>query len=480
MSSSVHMAETRNQQALQALEDSIRRDLDLLNYPARDWVLSKESSKGQKILDVIIIGGGQGGLTCAFGLMREKVKNILVIDENPEGREGPWLNFARMHTLRTPKHLTGPDLGIPNLTPRAWYEALFGKETWDKVGLIPKEHWAEYLRWYRQLLGIPVRNLSRAGAIEWNEQEKCFAIPLTDLVLNTTEIALARKVVLATGIDGSGRWDVPPMISEKITRKHYAHTRDEIDFEQLKGKVVAVLGAGASAFDNASVALETGAKEVHLFYRRGDLPNINAYRWAEFVGFLKHHSDLPDRLKWCFIRQILKMGQLPPHDTFQRATCNPNFLLHGNNIWNSVAQENGHVKILSNTGDFNVDYIIVGTGCVTDLSLRPELEKIVDKIALWKDRYTPPENERSEDMARHPYLGAHCEFIERSPGEAPYLSSIFNFTFGGLVSIGFGGASISGMKYSVQKLVNGITKQLYLEDAEAFYQSLEEFDLREF
>lgn len=480
MSSSVHTAETRNLQALRALEDAIRRDLDLLNYPARDWVRSRESSKGQKILDVIIIGGGQGGLVSAFGLLREKVKNIVVIDENPEGREGPWLNFARMHTLRTPKHLTGPDLGLPNLTPRAWYEALFGKEEWDKVGLIPKEHWAEYLRWYRQVLGIPVRNLTRAGAIEWNESEKCFSIPLTDLVLNTTEVALARKVVLATGIDGSGRWDVPNMISEKITRKHYAHTRDEIDFEQLKGKVVAVLGAGASAFDNASVALETGAKEVHLFYRRGDLPNINAYRWAEFVGFLKHHSDLPDRMKWRFIRQILKMGQLPPTDTFARATKNPNFLLHGNNKWNGIEQENGHVKIKSTTGEFNVDYIIVGTGCVTDLSLRPELEKFVDKIALWKDRFTPPENERNDDMARHPYLGPHCEFVEKDPGSAPYLSSIFNFTFGGLVSIGFGGASISGMKYSVQKLVNGITKQLYLEDADAFYQSLEEFDLREF
>lgn len=89
MSSSVHIAETRNLQALQALENAIKRDLDLLNYPARDWVLSRESSKGQKILDVIIIGGGQGGLASAFGLMREKVKNILVIDENPEGREGP-------------------------------------------------------------------------------------------------------------------------------------------------------------------------------------------------------------------------------------------------------------------------------------------------------------------------------------------------------------------------------------------------------
>ena len=480
VSTTVQTAPTRNIAALKALEDAIKRDLELLDYPARDWVLSRESSSGQKIIDVIIIGGGQGGLASAFALMREKVKNILVVDENPKGKEGPWLNFARMHTLRTPKYITGPDLGFANLTPRAWYEALFGKEAWDSLHLIPKEHWAEYLQWYKELLGIPVQNLTRAGAIEWNEKEKCFTVPLTDLVSGNTEIALARKVVLATGIDGSGRWDVPKLISDKLTRTHYAHTRDEIDFESLKGKTIGVLGAGASAFDNASVALEMGAKTVHLFYRREDLPNINAYRWAEFVGFLKHHSDLPDRLKWKFIRQILKMGQLPPTDTYARAKRNPNFLLHGGSSWTSIEQENGHLKIATPTGDFEVDYIIVGTGCVTDLSLRPELEKIVDKIALWKDRYTPEEKERNDDMLRHPYLGAHCELIEKNSGEAPYLSSIFNFTFGGLLSVGFGGASISGMKYSVPKLVAGITKQLYMDDADKHYELLEKFDLREF
>jgi cation diffusion facilitator CzcD-associated flavoprotein CzcO len=480
MSTTISPSPSKNLAALKALEDAVKRDLELLDYPARDWVIERESSKGQKILDVLIIGAGQGGLAAAFGLMREKVKNILVVDENPQGQEGPWLTFARMHTLRTPKHITGPDLGIPNLTPRNWYETAFGKDTWDNLTLIPKEHWAEYLQWYRQVLNIPVRNLTQAGAIEWNKAENCFSIPLTNKSSGATETALARKVVLATGIDGSGRWDVPALISQNLTRQHYAHTRDEIDFEQLKGKSIAVLGAGASAFDNASVAMETGAKEVHLFYRREDLPNINPYRWAEFVGFLRHHGDLPDHMKWKFILQILRMGQLPPTDTFARATKNPDFNLHGDSSWKSVKRVNGHVEIETNKGKFNVDYVIVGTGTVTDLSLRPELANLVDKIALWKDRYSPPAEDKNEDLLRHPYLGNHCEFIEKNSGEAPYLSSVFNYTFGGLPSVGFGGASISGMKYSVQRLVSGITKQFYQEDAEKYLESLRAFDLREF
>ena len=71
--------------------------------------------------------------------MRERVADVLVVDENPLDRAGPWLNFARMLTLRTPKHLTGPDLGIPSLTPRAWYEAAHGPGSWNDLGLIPKE-----------------------------------------------------------------------------------------------------------------------------------------------------------------------------------------------------------------------------------------------------------------------------------------------------------------------------------------------------
>ena len=48
-----------------------------------------------------------------------------------------------------------------------------------------------------------------------------------------------------------------------------AHTADPIDFAALRGKVVAVLGMGASSFDNAAGALEAGA-EVGLFCRRAE------------------------------------------------------------------------------------------------------------------------------------------------------------------------------------------------------------------
>ncbi len=465
-------------QSLSELERRLKRDLDLLNYPRPEWLRKKRTEDDRPILDVLIIGGGQGGLAVAHALMREKVSNILVIDKNPRGHEGPWRTFARMLTLRTPKHLTGPDGGVPNLTPRSWYEAQHGEGSWDKMGLIPKETWARYLDWYREFLGIPVENNCTAGAITWDERNKCLSIPVQCAGQDKT--LLARKVVLATGIEGSGRWSIPSFISDHVEKQYYAHTHEDIDFDELKGKRIAVLGAGASAFDNSSVALENGAKEVHLYFRRKEMVRVNPYRWAEFVGFLKHHGDADDSTRWKFIHQILKMGQLPPADTYARATSHENFYIHPGSPWKKVRFNNEEIEIETPDEARRFDYIIVGTGFRTDLSLRKELADIYPNIALWKDRYTPEAGYENEDLSRHPYLGPSFEFQAKNPDQCSWLKNIYNYTFGCLPSLGFGGASISGMKYSVPRLVSGITRDFYLEDADYYLDTLREFDTHEF
>jgi cation diffusion facilitator CzcD-associated flavoprotein CzcO len=465
----------------------VLRDLELLSYPRRPWTAPRQTPAGASIHDVVIVGAGQGGLATAFGLARERISNLLVVDENPLDRAGPWLNFARMRTLRTPKHVTGPDLGVPSLTPQAWYEATNGPGSWERLGLIPKETWAAYLAWYRRTLEIPVRPDTRVGALRWNAALAAWELPCTGTAPASSpppETLFARRVVLATGIDGSGRWQVPALVRDNLPRHLWAHTRDAIDFPALAGKRVAVLGAGASAFDNAATALDHGAAEVTLCFRRKRLVHVNAYRWAEFVGFLRHQGDLPDADKWRFIRQIVKMGQLPPADTYRRAREHQGFHLHGGCSWTGIVARGDEITIQTvdngQMGSHVVDFVIVGTGFVTDLSLRPELTEIESQIARWGDRYEPPEGEREEDLLRHPYLGPGFELTERTPGAAPYLRYLYNYTFGGLLSLGFGGASISGMKYSIPRLVGAITGSLFVEDREAHLESLRAFADAEF
>ena len=66
------------------------------------------------------------------------------------------------------------------------------------------------------------------------------------------------------------------------------------------------------------------------------------------------------------------------------------------------------------------------------------------------------------------------------PGTAPWVRTLFNYTFGGLLSLGFGGASISGMKYSIPRLVGGITSSFFIEDRERHLESLRRFAEAEF
>ena len=108
---------------LTALEAQVRDDLAKTSHPNAPWLEPVPGPDGKPALDVLIVGAGQSGITTAFGLMRSQVTNILTLDKAAEGQEGPWLSYARMHTLRSPKHFTGPDLDIPSLTYQSWHEA---------------------------------------------------------------------------------------------------------------------------------------------------------------------------------------------------------------------------------------------------------------------------------------------------------------------------------------------------------------------
>ncbi|MGA7809778.1 MAG: hypothetical protein WCB02_34790, partial [Bradyrhizobium sp.] len=67
---------------------------------------------------------------------------------------------------------------------------------------------------------------------------------------------------------------------------------------------------------------------------------------------------------------------------------------------------------------------------------------------------------------------AAFEFTEREPGTAAFLSRLHNFTFGAMPSLGLTGAAIPGTKYGLRRLVNGLARDLFLEDSATYYQDL--------
>jgi cation diffusion facilitator CzcD-associated flavoprotein CzcO len=441
--------------SLAALTDAVQRDLELLNYAGPQWTRSRAG-----VLDVAIVGGGQSGLGAAFGLMREKVRNILVLDESPAGFEGPWATYARMITLRTPKSLTAIDFGMPNLTFRAWWEAQHGAAGWAALDKIPRPEWMAYLRWFRQVLALPVRNDAKVVAIS----------PLEDgvhrLTLADGETLLARKVILATGIQGGGEWHTPDFIKQALPPSRYAHTSADIDYGAKAGQRIAILGGGASAFDNAQHALKLGVAAAHVFIRRPALPQVNPIRYMESVGFSRGYAHLDDATKYAVTDAFLTKNQPPTNDTFQRASAYPGFALHVSSPWLSVREMGGAVEITTPKGVFAYDFLVLSTGFKTDAGLRPELADLAGDIALWRDRYTPAPSAANPLIDDHPYLGPGFELQGKTDSGAARLYGLFAFNYSALASLGLTAAALSGMAFALPKLISAVTAQLFLDDRE--------------
>jgi cation diffusion facilitator CzcD-associated flavoprotein CzcO len=458
---------------LPALEEELNRQLALIGHGGTDWTRPRTHAEGD-VHDVVIVGGGQSGLAVAFGLLRERVSNILVIDENPAGYEGPWDTYARMITLRTPKGLNPIDFGVPALSFRAWYEAQHGSEGWDALDKIPRRDWMAYLRWYRRVLALPVRNDAKLDLIE----------PLDDGLYRLNIVGqaplFARKVVLATGIQGGGEWHVPPMIADALSSDLYAHTSEPIDYSALAGKRIGILGGGASAFDNANAALAAGAAAVEVFIRRKTLPRINPIRHMERVGFTGRYPALADADKYAVMTAFLGHNQPPTNDTFARAAAWPGFALHLGAPWRSVAAADGAVGVRTPQGEHAFDFVVLSTGLVSDSGLRPELKLVADTIACWADRFTPRAGEANALIDAHPYLGTGFELLPRDPADAPKLHGLFAFNYAALVSLGLSASALSGLRTALPGVVKGITDQLFLDDREALVADLLAYDEPEF
>ena len=458
-----------------ALEARVRRDIEMTAHPRMEW-MAPRLYQGKPALDALIVGAGQSGLCIGFALMRDRVRNILLIDRAPEGREGTWVGFARMPTLRSPKDQTGPDLGVASLTFEAWYDALYGAGSFAGLGLIPTGAWHDYLQWYRRVLALPVRNGVAATVIapgELDDGGRCLLV-----TLSTGEVLAARKLVLATGQDGTGEWWMPDFV-RALPADRRAHTCETaIDFERLRGRTVAVLGAGASAMDNAAVALEHGA-DVHLFCRRAEPSVVQRYRWLTFAGFLKHIGEMPDEWRWRIMGNILRAREGFPVDTYNRVMAFPNFTMQLGRNWTDARMEDGRIRLETARGPFHADYAICGTGIRQDVHLRPELAGFADKIALWRHRYTAPQGEEDPLLGAYPYLGSDYAFLERTPGEAPWLADIHLFGIGSTASFGPSGSSINAMTTAVPKVAAGVTRGLFAGDLQRHWESLLAYDVKQ-
>jgi FAD-dependent urate hydroxylase len=434
-----------------------RNALRLIGPDPANWVPDKPGIDH----NVTVVGGGQTGSAFAFALRRAGIGKVTVIDAaEDEARAGVWLNAARMNLLRTPKSLPGPELGIPAFGFQSWYEARHGPEAYAAIDRIVRTDWADYLTWYRRFLGIAIHYRTKLLRIEPGAGH--FRLHLD--VDGHAAVETTRKIILCTGFTGNGGPYIPSELSEGLPATFYSHTESAIDFAALHGRDVAVIGAAASAFDAAGVALEAGAASVRLFARRPTIAAVPITRSRGFAGAYDNYYALPDAARWEQALRFRRWGSTPTTDAIERTVVSPNFHLHLAAPLQSVAVDDGRVVLRAADGEFRCDFVIAGTGYYVDLAARPELADFHQDVLLWRDCFVPPAGDDDPYLGAHPYLGAGHEYLEKVPGAAPYLRDIHVQNPAGFVSFGLPIGDIPSMKRDIPTIVARISSDLFLAD----------------
>ena len=57
-------------QRLSALASRVRADIHMTRHPEMDWMARRDGPDGEPMLDVLVVGAGQGGLSVAAHLKR--------------------------------------------------------------------------------------------------------------------------------------------------------------------------------------------------------------------------------------------------------------------------------------------------------------------------------------------------------------------------------------------------------------------------
>ena len=462
--------------ALAAHEDRVRRDLALLGIPAKPWLHPRRTAQGEPVLDVAIVGAGMNGIAAAGALLTKGITEIRLFDANAPGLEGPWNRFARMDTLRSPKTLPGPALGIPSLTYAAWHVAAHGEASWEALYKIPNRLWVDYLSWLQRVLALAVSHRTTVAGVRPHDG-------LLALDLNGPDgerTVFARRVVLATGRGGAGGDLWPDFIDRSLAPDLAAHSNDPIDFARLRGKSIGVVGGSASAWDNAATALEQGAASVDMYLRRPHLPQVNKGRGSAGAGYFHGWGRLPDAERWALAVYLDAMLAPPPHETVLRALKSQGLAIRFRHRVTCAERVGGQVNVAIETPESPVerrhDFLIVATGFRVDAGEIAELGPLAGHVARWADRYAPPAGLERPGLARAPYLGPGFELLPRAPDAPAELSRIHLVNYGAHVSHGAIASDVPGVTVAGERVAQAIVESFFHEDMPTIRADLEAFD----
>ena len=222
------------------------------DFRGPNWLDLRKASTGYAEHDptVLVIGGGQSGLSIAARLKQLNVDTLIVDREKRIGDN--WRK--RYHALTLHNQVQVNHLPYMHFPPN-----------WPTY--IPKDKLANWFEAYVESMELNFWTDTEFEGGSYDEQEQRWTVMLRRAD-GTKRTMHPRHVVLATGV--SGIPSVPEISGLKEFLGNVMHSSQYDDGENWKGKRVIVIGTGNSGHDIAQDLYSSGA-DVTLFQRSSTL-----------------------------------------------------------------------------------------------------------------------------------------------------------------------------------------------------------------
>jgi len=87
-----------------------------------------------------------------------------------------------------------------------------------------------------------------------------------------------------------------------------------------------------------------------------------------------------------------------------------------------------------------------------------------DQILLWRDRYVLPADEEDQFLGSHPCLGEGHEYLEKTPGQVPYLRDTYAHNPAGFVGFRLPIGDVHSMRRDIPLVTARISRDLLRAD----------------
>jgi thioredoxin reductase len=226
--------------------------------------------------DLLIIGAGPFGLTSATYAERSNMDYLIV---------GRPMSFWKDHMptgmyLRSGSewHLD-PD-GIFTIEKYIESKGLSSQE----VHPLSLNFYLGYAKWFEEQFNFNIQETYVERLDQSQESQHPYKA-----TLENGEIISANAVIVAIGFEYFK--NIPPELSAILPDKCFSHSCDMVDFTELKGKNVLIIGGRQSAYEWAALVGEAGANTIHIVHRHDSPEFVDSdWQWVDPIVDTMHEE----------------------------------------------------------------------------------------------------------------------------------------------------------------------------------------------